>query len=102
MVLVVEEVVDTYHIWYLEYYACNCKDTSTVVVWCPGGSAFYNYRIWYWSKCRTAVGDGEGIYSGFFNTTNITKVALVHGHDGSGSITPGSGGLGQDMLFMIW
>ena len=41
---------------------------------------------------RTGVGDGEGIYSGFFNTTGITKVALVHGHDGGSTITPGSGG----------
>ena len=74
--------------------AANCKDTSTCCCFgCPGGSAFSTItESGTGANARTAVGDGEGIYSGFFNTTNITKVALVHGHDGSGSITPGSGG----------
>ena len=74
--------------------ASNCKDTSTCCCFgCPGNAAFTTItESGTGANARTAVGDGEGIYSGFFNTTNITKVALVHGHDGSGSITPGSGG----------
>ena len=74
--------------------ASNCKDTSTCCCFgCPGNAAFTTItESGTGANARTAVGDGEGIYSGFFNTTGITKVALVHGHDGSGSITPGSGG----------
>jgi hypothetical protein len=32
---------------------------------------------------RTSYGDGEGLYSAFFNQTNITKVALVDGSSSS-------------------
>jgi hypothetical protein len=34
---------------------------------------------------RTKIGDGQGVYSAFFNQTNITKVALI---DGSGTLVP--------------
>ena len=72
----------------------NCKDTGTYCCFgCPGTTAWTTItESGTGADGRTSVGDGEGIYSGFFNTTNITKVALVHGHDGSADITPGSGG----------
>ena len=74
--------------------ASNCKDTGTNCSFgCPGTAAWTTItESGTGADGRTSVGDGEGIYSGFFNTTGITKVALVHGHDGSSSITPGSGG----------
>ena len=74
--------------------AANCKDNSTCCCFgCPGTSSFSTItESGTGANARTSVGDGEGIYSGFFNTTNITKIALVHDHAGGADITPGSGG----------
>jgi hypothetical protein len=74
--------------------ASNCKDTGTNCSFgCPGTTAWTTItESGTGADGRTGVGDGEGIYSGFFNTTNITKIALVHDHSGGADITPGSGG----------
>ena len=74
--------------------ASNCADTSTSCCFgCPGTTAWTTItESGTGANARTGVGDGEGIYSGFFNTTNITKIAFVHGHAGGSDLTPGSGG----------
>ena len=75
--------------------ASNCKLSahSNCIFGCPGTSNWSTItESGTGANTRTGVGDGEGLYSGFFNTTNITKIALVHQHDNSASITPGSGG----------
>ena len=37
---------------------------------------------------RTAVGDGVGLYSAFFNMTGITKMALASNHKGGAGLDP--------------
>ena len=37
---------------------------------------------------RTGVGDGDGLYSAFFNKTGITQIALVNDHKGGTGVNP--------------
>lgn len=37
---------------------------------------------------RTAVGDGDGLYSAFFNKTGITQIALANDHKGGTGVNP--------------
>tara|TARA_B100000925_G_scaffold215928_1_gene165118 strand:- start:1767 stop:2573 length:807 start_codon:yes stop_codon:yes gene_type:complete len=40
------------------------------------------------ANSRTGVGDGDGLYSAFFNKTGITQIAIVNDHKGGSGINP--------------
>lgn len=66
------------------------KKTGNVdsVMGSPGTSTFMTMNeTSTGASSRTNIGDGVGLYSAFFNKTNITKIAFI---DGSGGLDPTS------------
>ena len=66
--------------WVIIMMTAGQKDRNSNALGNPGSSGWRNITAnSTGANNRTAFGDGEGLYDGYFTATGVTKVALVNG-----------------------